>query len=269
MPVDKKKKTMAKCFIIQPFDGGKFDKRFSDIYKPAIINAGLEPYRVDMDINSVIPIEEIDKGIKESAVCLADITIDNPNVWFELGLSIAYGKDTILICSEERTTKFPFDVQHRKIIRYLSESPSDFERLKKQIEDRIKAYIKKSNGISQLAKSVVKQTEGLDPSEIVCLVTIAENIDNPDDGVSAYTIKNENENAGYTKIATTLALKKLLNMQYISFSLENDCNNYNSNDYTAYHVTESGLQWLLENKDKLILKLNESIKDSVIDDVPF
>ena len=84
-----------------------------------------------MDVNSVIPIEEIDKGIKESAVCLADITIDNPNVWFELGLSIAYGKDTILICSEERTTNFPFDVQHRKIIRYLSESPSDFERLKK------------------------------------------------------------------------------------------------------------------------------------------
>jgi hypothetical protein len=35
---------MATCFVIQPFDSGKFYKRFNDIYKPAIEAAGLEAY---------------------------------------------------------------------------------------------------------------------------------------------------------------------------------------------------------------------------------
>jgi len=38
---------MTTCFVIQPFDSGKFDKRFMDVYKPAIEAAGLEAYRVD------------------------------------------------------------------------------------------------------------------------------------------------------------------------------------------------------------------------------
>lgn len=33
---------MPICFVIQPFDSGRFDKRFDDVYKPAIEAAGLE-----------------------------------------------------------------------------------------------------------------------------------------------------------------------------------------------------------------------------------
>ena len=40
---------MSVCFVIQPFDGAKFDKRFEDVYKPAIEAAGLGAYRVDTD----------------------------------------------------------------------------------------------------------------------------------------------------------------------------------------------------------------------------
>jgi len=50
---------MPTCFVIQPFDSGKFDKRFRDIFKPAIEAAGLEPYRVDDDPSVDIPIEAI------------------------------------------------------------------------------------------------------------------------------------------------------------------------------------------------------------------
>lgn len=40
---------MSTCFVIQPFDGGPFDKRYDDVIAPAIVAAGLEPYRVDRD----------------------------------------------------------------------------------------------------------------------------------------------------------------------------------------------------------------------------
>ena len=65
-----------------------------------------------------IPIDEIQTGIKNSDVCLAEITTDNPNVWFELGFEIDSFKEVVLVCSSERKTRFPFDVQHRNITRY-------------------------------------------------------------------------------------------------------------------------------------------------------
>lgn len=80
---------MDRCFVIQPFDGGTFDARYEDIIAPAVSAAGLEAYRVDRDPNVSIPIQDIENGIRNSRLCLADITLDNPNVWFELGFAFA------------------------------------------------------------------------------------------------------------------------------------------------------------------------------------
>ena len=74
---------------------------------------------------------------------MADISTDNPNVWFELGYAIAADRDVILVCSDERTSQFPFDVQHRSIIRYSCESPRDFDELRTRIESRIKGTIQR------------------------------------------------------------------------------------------------------------------------------
>lgn len=79
---------MAQCFVMQPFDGDVFDKRYDDVFAPAITEAGLEPYRVDKDAGVAIPINDIESGISNSEICFAEITTDNPNVWFELGYAI-------------------------------------------------------------------------------------------------------------------------------------------------------------------------------------
>lgn len=96
---------MPVCFVIQPFDAGKFDNRFDDVYKPAIEAAGLEEYRVDRDPAVDVPIEAIEQGIRNATVCLADITTDNPNVWYELGFALAAGKPVVMVCSKERPIK--------------------------------------------------------------------------------------------------------------------------------------------------------------------
>ena len=46
---------------MQPFDGAEFDKRYDEIYKPAIEEAGFEPYRVDKDPSATILIEYIEQ----------------------------------------------------------------------------------------------------------------------------------------------------------------------------------------------------------------
>jgi hypothetical protein len=71
---------MARCFVVQPFDKGPFDKRYDDVLAPAIEAAGVKPYRVDRDPSVLIPIETIEEYIRESEYCLADISLDNPNV---------------------------------------------------------------------------------------------------------------------------------------------------------------------------------------------
>jgi hypothetical protein len=256
---------MGQCFVIQPFDeGGKYDKRYFDIIKPAIKECGFEPYRVDQDPNSQIPISDIDYQIRISELCLAEITENNPNVWFEIGLAIAYKKEIVLICSKERTGKYPFDIQHRTVISYENESPSDFEKLKDSIKAKIKALkdtLVNSPIDSEISNSL---TDGLEEHEIEILNSIASYIESPDNGEPYYGICKDLEKFGYSKTLILIGLRKLTILNYIIFSHESD---YNGNTYVEYKMTEKGLNWLLDNRH---LFKNEEINNKpVISDIDF
>ena len=61
---------MSTCLVIQPFDEGKaYGKRYADAFAPAIVDARLEPYRVDRDPSVMIPITDIQRGIDDSVAC--------------------------------------------------------------------------------------------------------------------------------------------------------------------------------------------------------
>ena len=128
---------MDKCFVIQPFDE-KYNKRFNDIYKPAINEAGFEAVRIDTDNSPKFIFEDIIDGIKESKICFAEISENNPNVWFEVGYAFACEKDVIMVCFEGAREQYPFDVRHMNIISYKNDSLSDFEKLKEDIINSIK-----------------------------------------------------------------------------------------------------------------------------------
>lgn len=239
---------MSTCFVIQPFDGGAFDKRYEDTLAPAIKAAGIEPYRVDRDDAVVIPIEDIEKGIRNADVCLADISTDNPNVWFEVGFAIASGKPAILVCSHERV-KFPFDVQHRTIIRYKTESRRDFENLAGQITKKLKVAIDTKNEIADISNlSPIANAEGLSEHEMVALVVIAQDLDGP---VSSYIVVREMKSAGYTDIAASLAVRSLCRKQYLTAGEGED---QNGNAYAQYSTTDAGFRWLESNQSKLTLR---------------
>ena len=243
---------MRRCFVMQPFDRGTFDKRYDDVYAPAIQDADLEPYRVDRDPSVRIPIEDIESGIRNSEICLADITTDNPNVWFELGFAIAVPREVVLVCSDERTTHFPFDVQHRNILQYKTESKSDFDKLRSEIAERIQGLLEKERTIGRISNlSPVADTEGLSQHELVALVTVMQNRLAPEDVVSTYTIKEDMNRAGFTDIGVSLALKGIIDKGMVTTAIETD---WNGNDYAVYSMTEEGIQWLMRNQDELVLK---------------
>lgn len=260
---------MEKCFIIQPFDNDKFDKRFEDIFKPAIEKSGYDAYRIDKDLSVRIPIDEIEKNISESQICFAEITTDNPNVWYELGFAFACDKDVIMICSDERTGKFPFDIQHRHVITYKTSSKSDFESLEDTITRKINAYKSKSKTVKAINNTPIADREGLKSHEIAMLVLIMENQMTSEDYMSVYQLKNEMEKAGYTAIATSVGIRGLAKAGLIVTYKESD--DYNNNqEFLACRLTESGESWILDNQDKLEFKIRQKQNDTQVEDsLPF
>ncbi|MBU2621272.1 MAG: nucleoside 2-deoxyribosyltransferase [Proteobacteria bacterium] len=259
---------MPTCFVIQPFDRGKFDKRFEDTFRPAIEETGLEPYRVDQDPKVEIPIESIEEGIRDAAICLADITTDNPNVWYELGYAFAAGKAVIMVCSDERREgRYPFDIQHRTIVGYKSESSSDFEQLKEKIKERIHALMKKGERLRELAESdPVALREGLSQPELAVLATLAGDAVLPDSTTSVYSLKHDVERAGFTSLGFGLGLRRLLKKGFIKSEEEFDEHN---ESYPAARLTQVGWDWVEANERMFSLKKGAPTKDDFDDDIPF
>ena len=241
---------MNTCFVVQPFDRGPFDKRFDDVLKPAIIAADLKPYRVDRDPSVTVPIDSIESGIREAAACVVDISTDNPNVWFELGYALACGTPVVLNCSSERQLRFPFDIQHRHITTYRTESISDFEKLSSEVTERLRAALAKEIKVQSLSPSALRETEGLEPHEIAALVIIAESDLDPDAYPSAHSLRQDMVKAGYTELATVLAVNALREKEFVRGA---QVQGYNET-YFGYHLLDGGTKWLVANKDRLVLK---------------
>ncbi len=243
---------MPTCFVIQPFDKGPFEKRYDDVVVPAIKVAGLEPYRVDLDPSVSVPIDSIEAGIQSAELCLADISLDNPNVWFEVGYAIAAGKEVVFICSEDRTTKFPFDVQHRTILRYETTSPRDFTELQEKITQRLKALLKSNKELGIVSKlSPTQETEGLAPHEVAALIILMEDQLTPDSHTTPYYVQKRMGRAGFTDVAVSIALDSLSERGYVEFvTLSNDYDN----EYSSCRITEKGRRWVRKNQGSLVLK---------------
>ena len=257
---------MATCFVIQPFDSGKYDKRFQDIYKPAIEAAGLEAYRVDRDPGVMVPIEAIEKGIRQAALCLADISADNPNVWYELGFAFASDRPVVMVCSEERPgRKYPFDIQHRSIIPYMADSPSDFDKLRDSLTAKLKAIAERNDVLDKIAEAdPVTSIEGLTPIETLVLAVVAGEAFMPGSAVTVYGAKRDAERAGITNMGFNLALRKLTAKSFVR--VEDVWDEHNNENYSGVAVTDQGWQWIEANESRFVLHRPEKKKD---DQIPF
>lgn len=236
---------MATCFLIQPFDRGAFDKRYEQILKPAIQAASLEPYRVDEDLESSILSEAIHRGIKDARVCLADITSDNPNVWYEIGYAFASRKEVVMICSDTRQ-RFPFDVQHRSIIIYQTESPADLVQLREKITKRLEAALMKTQEPA-LETDVTFAGGPLPSHEVALLVALAELSSNPSDPVFDFDVQQRMKERGYAPVAIYLATAGLTEKSLIANETKIDKEYGN---YTLRRLTQEGTKWSLKNQEQ-------------------
>lgn len=105
------------AFVVMQFSK-EYDELYDDVIRPVTENLGYECIRAD-DINTSTPIlYDIIQSIKDSSVVVADITPDNPNVFYEVGYSHAIEKPTILLCDRKRVTSLPFDIKGFRTLFY-------------------------------------------------------------------------------------------------------------------------------------------------------
>ena len=155
---------------------------------------------------------------------------------------------------------FPFDVQHRKIIQYSTESTSDFETARSKITEQLKAVLIKRKNLDQLGSvTSVSKVKGLEQYEIAGLVAVAEEVYDPEAGISPYVFRKNMERAGFSNLAGTLALKSLLDRGMLERLEE-----------TEIKVTSKGMSWLLTNQERLTLQIAAVEPQGLTDDdVPF
>ncbi len=247
---------MTSCFVIQPFCGTRdglldtraHDRRYEDVFEPAIRDAGLEPCRAGGEPGASLSLAEIEAGISNAALCVADITTDDANVWFALGFAMASHREVVLVCANSRQ-RFPIDIQRRSVIFHAAEANSDFETLRGQITRRIKTILKAS--LLRQAKAGAAAGEGLASHELVALAAVGQNLENPGDSVSSYAIRRDMEHAGFTRIAVTSGLASLVTKGFVSVREEYD--DRTGEVYATYSLTDAGMNWLLSNLDRLVL----------------
>ena len=107
------------CIDNQVFIGMSFSDSMKDIQKVLEISCkdnSLIPKVVNNGVGSHNIIDEIKKLIEDSEFLIIDLTLENPNVYYELGYADGVGnegKDILLLAQEDTILKF--DIQHRRV----------------------------------------------------------------------------------------------------------------------------------------------------------
>lgn len=198
---------------------------------------------------------------------MADVTEDNANVWYELGYAFASKKSVVMVCSNDRKNKYPFDIQHRSVIGYKTEDISDFEKLKNDITGKLKAILEK-NSMAQFSSIEERALQcALSMLELRILELIAGELVSSSEYTSVYGIKNDAQKYGFESLGFNLAYRKLIEMGLIC-DKDIDDGFHHEGSYRAVSVTDDGWKWIEENKSIFSL-VKKPIKNEIRDDIPF
>src|SRR6516225_4444828 len=134
------------CFVLMPFgrkpDGTgamiDFDAVYGQLIAPAIEDAGLEPIRADEEMTGGIVHKPMFERLILCEYAVADLTLANANVFYELGVRHAVRPySTVLLYAAG--TRLPFDVQLDRALPYSLDRagrPADVADARRRLADR-------------------------------------------------------------------------------------------------------------------------------------
>lgn len=121
-------RSKQRAFIVMPFgrkpapDGSTidFDRIYAELIEPAVAAADLIPHRADAERRAGSIHADMFQELLLAELVVADMTIDNPNVWYELGVRDALRSSGAVMIYALRD-RLPFDVAGQRMLRYTLE----------------------------------------------------------------------------------------------------------------------------------------------------
>jgi hypothetical protein len=122
-----------------PFGDDDLEVVYEDFIRPVLQNdCNLACERGDDVFGSNVIMEDIMTSIQSSDLILADLTRKNPNVFYEVGIAHALGKQVLLL--SQSIDDVPFDLRHRRILIY-EYSPRGCKRLETSLRDNVRSVL--------------------------------------------------------------------------------------------------------------------------------
>ncbi len=94
-----------------------FDRVYAELIKPALEDAGCEVFRADEELRAGDIRTDMFQELLVADLVLADLTLDNPNVWYELGVRHALRARGVVLVQGPRPSQ-PFDIYTDRKLRY-------------------------------------------------------------------------------------------------------------------------------------------------------
>ena len=92
---------------------------YDQLIVPALERVGYQVKRADSDLDQQNVLKDVVRGIAGADLVVAELTSRNPNVLYELGVSHALRRNTVLIT--QSMDEVPFDLRAYRVIRYSTQ----------------------------------------------------------------------------------------------------------------------------------------------------
>ncbi len=119
-----------------------FDAAFKPVYtalKKAAAEAGLDCQRADDIWEDRAVVQDIVNLIARARVVICDLSSKNANVFYEIGIAHALGKEVLMITQSEKDV--PFDLRHLRYVQYFP-NREGLRTLTKAITSRLETILK-------------------------------------------------------------------------------------------------------------------------------
>jgi hypothetical protein len=134
------------AFVAIPY-GGRWDDLCTDVIKPVVEAVGLTYVRADNQPRVGSLMEGVWGEILQAGIIIAELSEPNPNVFYELGLVHALGKDVIVL--KENTVHLAADFRGTLYVEYVV---GENKKLSDDLRDQLEKWMtrEKVGGVAKL-----------------------------------------------------------------------------------------------------------------------
>lgn len=151
-----------KAFMVMPFSNASVKSAYNHVVKP-VCEEKLIGIRKADEIFSTKPVyDDIVREIQKADIIIVDITGNNPNVFYELGMAHTLKQEQTIILTNDEFDETPFDIAHFRIIQY-KDTIEGKESFTKQLSSTLDYILKKERLLNEDEFQIVQKT--LDSSE--------------------------------------------------------------------------------------------------------